>query len=224
MTEATIRVETLYVNPDELPNFAGDFPSLPAPALTIVKSQRHALAPYTQFSQVGALLEDGASAGDGFDVDLGDIATEVTGFVLKNTTSQELGVAINGVDASGGGALSGAVATEATKVGDLETVLVAQFVILDAFTGASSAATIVAAIATAKAALAPKRTALTTATSALVAADGSSGDAIFTMPPGAVLAYSTPAAADTPITSITLNATATQTGDEPIECLVFGDP
>ncbi len=157
-----------------------------------------------------ALVEDMTTSGEEIELDFGDVV-EAAGFILKNLTGQDMSVALNGVLA---GVPGSAVTDAATALG---LVLTTQFGILNAFTGASSAATIVAAIATASSAIDTAVGTLTTALS--TAADGAD---IFTLPDGGVLAGTIPPSADTPIESISVFTTTTQTGDGFVDFKIFG--
>lgn len=198
MSEAAVSIRTVYPDPAALPDFAEDFPALTKPDVLVAPHADVVRAPHDVVAEGEALIEDGAEAGDEVAIDLGDIATEVTAFVLRNNTAQDLAISING-----GPGASSALAAEVT----------AQLAILDAFTDEDDAEDIVAAIAAAKAALEPL------AAAAVAAA--------WTMPPGAVLAYASPTTSGeegTPITAISVIATDEQTGDQAVAFRAFGYP
>lgn len=185
MAEATITTSIQYPDLDA-----------PSPSHAIVAPHpKLARAPFTEVSISEALIADTTTAGEVASADLGDIGTEVTGFVLKNNTGQDMRPSFNG-------------SVEASDA--FRTTYAAQMAILAAFTGSDSAVDIVAAIATAK-------TALDAAAAAVLASSWS-------MPNGAVLSYAAPVAATDPLTSIAGVSTATQSGDGTLEFTAVGDP
>ncbi len=209
MTQARITIATHYVDPDANPDFAGDFPNEPAPPPVFIAPHAEVVRfDFAALSIDEALVADTTVSDTEIALDFGDV-DEAAGFVVKNTSGQDLSVAVNGVLA---GSPSGAIVSAATA---LDSAISTHFTILDAFTGATSAATIVAAIATASAAIAGAQATL----DAAIAADG---DAIFTLPDGGVLACIIPPNATTPVTGLSLYTTATQSGDGTVAFKVFG--
>ncbi len=209
MTQARISIATQWADPDANASFASDFAHEPAPAPVMVRP--HAEIVSFDFGAMivdEALVEDATTSDEEIALDFGDV-DEALGFVIKNTTGQDLSVAVNGVLA---GSPSAAIIAASS---DLDDAIAAQFTILNGFTGATSAATIVAAIATASAAISGAQATL----DAAIAADG---DAIFTLPSGGVLACALPPSATEPVTGISLYTTATQSGDGFVSYKVFG--
>lgn len=208
MSDAIFTVATVYPDLTANSDFAEDFPDLEAPATVFVRPHPDTvLVPHDTQSAGEALVEDGGAEGDEIEIDFGAVV-ECTGFVLRNMSRQDLSVGINGVT-------DGTSEELDTAIEDLDAVVTAQSAILAAFDGEDDAGDIVAAIATALAALDAAR-------DALVAAN-EGAEPIFTMPSGAVLTYAQPDdGADTPIESITLLKTGTQTDDGYVDFKIFG--
>lgn len=94
--EAAVTIGLVYQDLAANPDFATDFPGLPLPVALLAPHANAVRAPYTVVTVGVGTVANGTETDETVDLDLGDIETEVTAFVLRNGTALDVLVSING--------------------------------------------------------------------------------------------------------------------------------